>query len=129
MIVGIGTDVIEIARVARLVTDHSLDLPRIFTARERAHCEAGGARRRHGRYAAMFAGKEAVMKALGTGWQSDMDWCDIDIRSLDDRGGVLLSGGTRRVAIDRGISRVLVAVSSTRLAGLATAVAEGQCDG
>jgi holo-[acyl-carrier protein] synthase len=128
MTLGIGTDVVEIARVTRLVTDHRLELPRIFTARERAHCEDGGARLRDRRYAAMFAGKEAVMKALGTGWQSGMEWCDIDIRSRDDRGGIVLSGGALRIAADRGISRVLVAVSATRVAGVATAVAEGERD-
>ena len=64
-VIGSGVDVVPVSRIARLLREHAGRLDRIFTDRERAHCEAGCGRRRHARYAAVFAAKEAVMKALG----------------------------------------------------------------
>ena len=63
-----------IARVGKLVGDHAGALERIFTPGERGFCDAVGGRRRDARYAAAFAAKEAVMKALGTGWRADVEW-------------------------------------------------------
>jgi holo-[acyl-carrier protein] synthase len=81
MIRGAGVDVAPIARVARLVRDHETDLDRIFTERERRHCDDARPAARDGRYAAAFAAKEAVFKALGTGWRSDLEWSDVDTRT------------------------------------------------
>ena len=67
MIVGIGIDLLEISRMERaLGRTGGRFLDRVFTVDERAACEAsgGGAER----WAARFAAKEAVLKALGTGW-------------------------------------------------------------
>ena len=91
MIAGAGVDVATIARVGRLVRDHEADLERIFTARERRHCEAARPAARDGRYAAAFAAKEAVFKALGTGWRSDLEWSDVDTRRVDDLMNNLLT--------------------------------------
>jgi holo-[acyl-carrier protein] synthase len=126
VIVGTGVDVATIDRVARLLSDHASDLQRIFTSRERAFCNRAPTRRRAARYAAAFAGKEAVMKALGTGWRSDVGWCDIDTQSDDERGGIGLFGGALRAARDKGVCRVLVSVSITREAAVATALAESE---
>lgn len=124
MIVGAGVDVVPIARVARLVGDHRGDLRRIFTTGEQAWCKAARAPQRDGRYAAAFAAKEAVLKALGSGWRSDLEWSDIDTRARTDDGTVVLSGGTRREADRQAIVRVFVSVAITADAGIAAAVAE-----
>lgn len=123
MIAGAGVDVAPIARVARLVRDHADDLGRIFTAGERRHCDCAGDRARDARYAAAFASKEAVFKALGTGWRSDLEWADVDTSSTHAHGGVALSGGVRREAERQGIARVFVSASITSAAAVATAVA------
>jgi len=123
MITGAGVDVAPIARVARLVRDHHADLGRIFTARERQHCDTACARERERRYAAAFAAKEAVFKALGTGWRSDLEWSDVDTQMVDEGGAVALTGGVGREAARQGIAKVFVSASITRLFGAATAVA------
>jgi holo-[acyl-carrier protein] synthase len=125
MIIGMGLDVASIARVARLIRDHPAELERVFTSSERGFCDAVPGRRREARYAAAFAAKEAVMKALGTGWRSDIEWSEIDTRTIVGHGGVALSGGVSIAAERLGVARVLVSASATRSDAMATAVAEG----
>jgi holo-[acyl-carrier protein] synthase len=124
MICGAGVDVTPIARVARLVRDHRSQIERIFSASERAYCDAARASRRDGRYAAAFAAKEAVLKALGTGWRSDLEWSDIDTRGAKAGAPVELSGGVRREAERQGPVRIFVSASVTSADAIAAAVAE-----
>jgi holo-[acyl-carrier protein] synthase len=124
-IVGIGVDIAGIPRVTRFLLEHASQLERVFTPQERAFCEAGAGRRRSVRYAAAFAAKEAVMKALGTGWRSDVPWSDVDTATRENHGGVVLSGGARTVAEHHGVTRILISVTTTADAAVATAVAEG----
>ena len=65
MIIGIGTDIIEIERVERALQNEHF-VKRVFTAREIKYCNSRG-RQKAASYAARFAGKEAFFKALGTG--------------------------------------------------------------
>ena len=104
-------------------------LARIFTPGERRFCDAVRGRRRAARYAAAFATKEAVMKALGTGWRADVEWSDIDTQAIDARGGIVLCGGIRSAAERIGVTRVLVSASATRESAVASAVAEVSSDG
>ena len=65
MIIGIGTDIIENARVGKAIkSEHFID--RVYTLREQNYCNSRG-QQRTASYAARFAGKEAFFKALGTG--------------------------------------------------------------
>ena len=128
-ILGLGIDVVLIARVARLVRDHSAALPRIFTSDERRFCDAVDGPRREARYAAAFAAKEAVMKALGTGWRADVNWSDIDTWTSEAHSGITLSGSLRRAAEVQGVWRVLVSASTAGESAVASAVAEGGADG
>ena len=73
LIVGIGTDIVEIARVKRAAAREAF-LMRVYTEAERAYCESRGVQRMAS-YAARFAGKEAVMKALGTGLRTTSRFC------------------------------------------------------
>ena len=85
MILGIGTDIIEVARVARLVDKYGPRfLAKIFTPAERDICL--GAANQAQRLASRFAAKEAVMKALGTGWARGVRFQDIEIPSGAKRG-------------------------------------------
>jgi len=128
MIAGAGVDVAPIGRVARLVEGHRPSLDRIFTDAEQRHCEAARPSRRAGRYAAAFAAKEAVFKALGTGWRSDVEWAEVDTVRTDPDGGVAISGGVRREADRQGIARIFVSAAITSDNAVATAIAERQGD-
>ena len=85
----IGTDIIEIERIRDAIDEHKEHfLNRIFTPREQEDCT------KHKdpvpRYAGRFAAKEAVSKALGTGFGKNLSWLDIEITN-DDLGRPLIS--------------------------------------
>ncbi len=79
MIVGTGIDIVEIRRI-RSVLDRQGDrfLRRVFTADEQEYCRAHRDPAPH--YAARFAAKEALFKALGTGWAKGVTWHDVEVR-------------------------------------------------
>lgn len=126
MIVGAGIDVVRISRVSRLIMDHAADLDRVFTERERVFCERGPGRHRAARYAAILAAKEAVMKALATGWRSDVGFGDIETRDPDAPDEAILRGPARKVADDQGIDRLLLSTAWTADTAMAAAIAAGR---
>src|SRR5437867_8820024 len=111
MIVGLGVDVCDVARIRRALEGRAGGRfqARVFTAAEQAYCEA----RRRGRfasYAARFAAKEAAMKALGTGWAEGVGWRDFEV--VRARGGpprLVLHGRAAALARPRGMPRSLPA--------------------
>ncbi len=107
---SVGVDVIEIARVQAVLARHPRRfLDRVFTPGEVKHC-----RGRIAELAARFAGKEAVMKALGTGVRG-IAWREIEI--LPNRRGnplVLLHGNARRRAEQLGLSTIDISLSHSR---------------
>jgi len=111
MILGLGTDLVAIARVAGLVTRHGdRFLSRVFTPIERAQCLRRARPEVH--LAARLAAKEAAMKALGTGWSLGVRWLDIEIQSGGDTPPSLrLDGVARMRAEGRGIRETLVSLS------------------
>lgn len=121
-IVSLGLDLTQIARVEETFARRGdRFLERIFTAGERAYCEAR-ARRRFVHYAGRFAVKEAVMKALGTGWARGVRWVDIEtVRAPGRAPELVLHGRSAEIARERGIARIHVTI--THDAGLAAAVA------
>lgn len=123
-VVGLGVDVVEVSRIERAVARWGdTFVRRIYTPGEIARVEAGVAR--GPRLAARFAAKEAVMKALGIGWRA-LAWREIEIASdASGRPVVTLHGAARRIAEERGISGVLVALSHTHEHAVANAVALG----
>jgi len=120
-IVALGLDLTEIERLADTEARRGARfLERIFTAGERAYCERRAARRAV-HYAGRFAVKEAVMKALGTGWTRGVRWVEIEVRRAP--GGppeIQLHGPTAEIARRRGIDRWHVTI--THDAGIAAAV-------
>ena len=112
----VGVDVIEIERIRRALERYSGFRDRCFTAAERAYCEARPNPAQH--YAARFAGKEAVGKALGSGVR--FTWKEIEIRGRP-KPGVHLSGRTKAWAERVGAGRIELSMSHSR--ELATAVA------
>lgn len=110
MVVGIGIDLIEIHRIKKAI-ENPLFVQRVFTTAERAYCDSRG-RQNSASYAARFAAKEALMKALGTGLAGGGTWQDIEI--LPDAQGkpvLTLTGIFGELAKTQGISRILVSLS------------------
>jgi holo-[acyl-carrier-protein] synthase len=78
MIIGIGTDLIEVKRISDVIDRHGERfLKRIFTPLEIQYCSSRKAAPLH--YAGRFAAKEAAFKAMGKGWGGDISWNEIEI--------------------------------------------------
>jgi len=123
-ILGHGIDIVEIERIARALDEHPQRFPeRIFTVTERAYCDLAP-RRRAERYAARFAVKEAVLKALGTGWTDGIAWTDLEIlRLASGEPRLLVTGRAAEVAASRGIGRWLVSMSHSGTHAIGSAIA------
>ncbi len=95
MILGIGQDITDIRRVAKVIERHGERfLTRIFTDAERARAERRA--KRVETYAKRFAAKEACAKALGTGMRRGVFWRDMGVINL--RSGqptMALTGGAQ----------------------------------
>ena len=93
MIIGIGSDLIDIRRIEKAIERHGERfLDRIYTESERAKAE--GRRNRIDTYAKRFAAKEACSKALGTGFRKGVFWRDLGVVNLPSgRPTMRLSGG------------------------------------
>jgi holo-[acyl-carrier protein] synthase len=113
--VKVGVDLIEIQRVAKALERYPGFRERCFTEAERAYCESRVHPAQH--YAARFAGKEAVGKALGSGVY--FTWREIEIAGRP-KPGVTLSGKTRAWAERVGAGRIELSMTHSR--ELATAV-------
>ena len=123
-IVGTGIDIVECLRIAQMIERHGeLFITRVYTDAEIEYCTARKAATQH--YAGRWAAKEAVLKALGTGWRRGISWRDIEIRN--DRKGaptVNLRAGARDVMEKAGIRKLHVSISHCRSFAVAHVVAE-----
>ena len=124
-VLGVGVDLVETARIERsLERFGDRFLHRVFTAGEIAYCTAMKFPARH--FAARFAAKESVSKAFGTGIGAAMSWRDIDVhREGTGQPYIVLDGGAKQLAADRGVSKVWISLSHTEHHAAATAVIEG----
>jgi holo-[acyl-carrier protein] synthase len=125
-IVGHGIDLVDIERIERMVREHGARfLERCFTPSERAYC-AANPKRQVEHLAGRFAAKEAVLKALGTGWSGGIAWTDIEIvRDAAGQPGVVLSGPCLLAAQRLGVRRWLLSISHISTHATASAIAEG----
>ena len=118
----VGADLVEIGRVARLVTRHENAEERLFTEGERAYCRDRA--RRHEHLAARWAAKEAVGKALGTGVGGKVAWTDVEVvTEADGRPRIRLHGEASRWAERHGLTQLEVSLSHTGELALAYVVA------
>jgi holo-[acyl-carrier protein] synthase len=120
LIIGIGLDLVEVARIERTTRRFGARaLARLFTPGEVKRCAA--ARCPAESYAARFAAKEAVFKALGTGWGRGPAWHEVEVVSgPGGRPELRLSGRIAEEARARGVSRFHLTLTHT--SGLAAAV-------
>ena len=124
MIVAIGIDIIEVARIREVLLRTPRFRERVFTAAEREYCDRRGAvAAQH--YAARFAAKEAALKALQTGWRGGISWHDIEITSLDSGAPVLIfNGEVKRLMESSGATAAHLTMSHTSEHAIAQVVLE-----
>ena len=80
MVLGLGIDIIEISRIKKSVDEYGEKfLQKVFTQDEISYCNSKYNKHQH--YAARFAAKEAVYKALASGWKEGLRWKDIEIQN------------------------------------------------
>ena len=122
-ILGHGIDIVETARVKRLVDEHGQRfLDRCFTREEQAYCSRSP-KRYYEHLAGRFAAKEAVLKVLGTGWRGGIQWTDIEIlREESGQPKIRLTGECERIARELGIVHWHVSLSHIETHATASAI-------
>ena len=125
MIVGLGMDVVEVARIQRILEGPPARaerfLARCFTEAERVFCD--GVRDRATRYAARFAAKEAASKALGA--PAGIGWHDVEVRRGTGAPSLELRGMARDVAARLGAHRAFLSLTHDAGVAAATVILEG----
>ena len=122
-VIGHGIDIVEVARIERMLREHgSRFVTRCFTELERAYADRAD-RRRAEHYAARFACKEAVLKALGTGWRGGIEWTDIEVvREASGQPRIRLSGQAAAMADELGITCWHISLSHVEALAIASAI-------
>jgi holo-[acyl-carrier protein] synthase len=124
MIIGTGVDLVEIERF-RGVIERLKDrfIFRVFTANEQRFCNEHRDPVPH--YAVRFAAKEALFKALGTGWAKGVTWLDVEVRrERQDAPNMVLHGEAQRLSAEMGASKVHLSLSHTERFGIAMVILE-----
>lgn len=120
--IGLGIDIVEIARMRAILKRSPAFRLRAFSDGERAYCEGCAASEVH--YAMRFAAKEAVVKALGTGFSRGVGVRDVEICcSAEGKPFVILSGCAQDIAYEQGFYEFSVSLSCTDTNAVACAVA------
>lgn len=125
-IVGIGADIVECVRIARMIEQHGeLFLGRVYTEREIVYCRSRKHSTEH--FAGRWAAKEAILKCLGTGWRRGLCWTDIEVKNdFNGKPQVQLCGAAREQAEKLGIHDLFLTISHCRAYATAYAIAVRQ---
>ena len=120
---GIGIDVVEVERIASAIQRHGEPfLAKLFTTGEREYCESRKNPAMH--YAARFAAKEAVSKALGTGIGGNAGLLDMEI--IHDPSGapkIHLTGSAEKFSKNHRITEIQISLTHAREYAAANAIA------
>lgn len=120
---GIGTDITETSRVEQMIEKHGpVFLDRVYTSKEQQYCQPRKAAGQH--YTGRWAAKEAILKAMGTGWAKGIHWTDIEV--LNKMGGapeVFLHGEAQVVCDQLGIDHIKISISHCKEYATAFAIA------
>lgn len=122
MIHGVGIDIIEIKRIENAIQRYgSRFLDRIFTAKEQAYCLRHRESARH--FAGRFSAKEAVVKALGTGFRNGISWTDIEIVNDESGKPEASLSSTLRELLGKRFLQPTITISVSHCKEYATAIA------
>src|SRR5438034_7374174 len=107
MITGIGTDIVEVERIAEKIGKEQGFRELVFSDVEISYCESTANKYQH--YAARFAAKEAFFKAIGTGWATGTAFNEIEIIHDEKEKPLLaLKGETAATMQQKGIGHIFV---------------------
>jgi holo-[acyl-carrier protein] synthase len=114
-ILGIGTEIVECARIGRMVERHGETfLRKVFTPREISECNAR--RQPLGHFAARWSTKEAILKALGITWRGPVAWTDLEIRQeAAEKPTVHVGGSGKEYLLQLRVTDILVSFAHSRL--------------
>jgi len=122
LIIGVGTDIVEIRRIKNAMVTNSRFLEKIFTATELEYLKSRNLRAEY--VAGRFAAKEAVAKALGTGFRG-FDFKDIEIdRTTLGKPIVILKGKAKLIAKKEGQYNIHLSISHGEDSAIAYAIWE-----
>ena len=123
MITGLGTDLIEVDRIAEKISKESGFRELLFSANEIAYCEPRT--NKFECYAARFAAKEAFFKALGTGWLEGTAFNEIEItHNAAGKPELTFLGDTAQIIQAMGFSNILVSLSHIKTMASAVVIIE-----
>ena len=119
---GIGVDIVEISRMKKILVKTPAFARRVFTDEERAYCDSTSRPAAH--YASRFASREAVLKALGTGFSQGIGLKDVSV-SRDKLGKpkAVLEGKALEVARSLHVLEVALSITLTGDLAVANAIA------
>lgn len=113
-VLGLGTDIVEIDRIKQSIIKHQNHfLDRLFTKNEQDYCQ--GHRNPEVQFAGRYAAKEAIAKAIGSGFGKELKWTDFEIVNQEN-------GKPEVVFIHSSPLKILVSISHCRTYAVATAI-------
>ena len=126
-VIAHGIDLVDVARIKQSITEHGQRfIDRCFTQQEADYAQSAKEPRNYERFAARFAAKEAVLKALGTGWANGIAWTDVEIRRQPSGAPtVYLSGKAAEIAEELGIAQLHLSMTHTSTQAMASVIACG----
>jgi len=124
MIFGIGIDIIETDRIKKLIIKDNSFTDKIFTPLEIEYCESRKAGK-YQSYAVRFTAKEALFKAIGTGWRDNMSFDEIEV-SNDELGKPVIEvkGYVKKYFKKNKIKNIFVSLSHLKKITIAVVVLE-----
>lgn len=119
---GLGVDIVEVARMEQIIVRSPAFTRRVFSEQERAYAEAHHRPAVH--YAMFFAAKEAVLKALGTGFSRGIKVTDVEVvHEKSGRPNAVLHGRAKEIAAELGVQELPLSLSRTHDTAVANAIA------
>ena len=125
MVLGTGIDIIEVARIQKVMERDIGFRDKIFTPGEIEYCETK--KHKFENYAARFSAKESFLKAIGTGWRFGIRFADIEVYH-DELGKpfIRVHGKAKQLITDLSVSKIHVSLS--HLKEMATAIVILECE-
>ncbi|HSE40206.1 MAG TPA: holo-ACP synthase [Acidobacteriota bacterium] len=126
MILGIGTDVIEVSRIRQALDKYGERfMRRLFTAAEIEYCTSRKNTALH--YAGRFAAKEAAFKAMQRGWGGEISWKDVEITNLPSGAPqITFSGKALEIVTEKKMTRAFVSISHVEEIATAIVILESE---
>ena len=126
MIVVHGIDIVDVSRIESMLDTHGQKfIDRCFTAKEQEASDVSAKELRAERFAARYAAKEAILKALGTGLSGGIEWIEIGVIREDGPPMVELCGRAAEVAAEAGITEWRLSLSHSGGMAMASVIGIG----